>query len=138
MQFQFSFKQMDSSDALRDYAQDKVREKIAKFVTKPIKANITFSVDRHNHTAHCGVSGGDNFNFQVEHTCEDMYGSVDRMVDKLETQLKRQKEKLKNHKSRPSARDIAEMESVSDDSLDEPAVDAEDVIKFEHARRVNE
>jgi len=137
MQFQFSFKQMDSSDALRNYAEDKITEKVKKFVTKPIQANVTFSVDRHNHTAHCGVLAGDNFNFQVEHTCEDMYGSVDRMVDKLERQLRKQKEKVKGHKAQASVRDIAEAQALDFVPLDEAPVDAEEVLKFEQARRAN-
>lgn len=106
MQVRFSFKQVPSSDRLRTYAEQKVRKMIEKFVTKPIEAHITFSTDRHLQNAHCAVSGGDGFNIQAEASCEDVYGSVDNLMDKLQVQLKRQKEKIKDHKAGKGIKDI--------------------------------
>lgn len=135
MRFQFSFKHMEASPTLRAYAEDKVSHQVKKFVTKPIETHITFSVDKHRHIVHCDLSGGDGFSLQVEHSCDDMYGSIDRMLDKLAVQLKRKKEKLKDHKPRKSnVRRIypaATGESAEDDS----SIDATDIIKFEQARR---
>ena len=42
MQFQFYFKQMESSEALKSYAQDKIENLVNKFVTKPIEVHVTF------------------------------------------------------------------------------------------------
>lgn len=138
MQFQFSFKHMDSSDALRKYSEEKIREKVAKFVSKPIEALTTFSVDRHNHKVTCHLVAGDNFRTQVEATSDDMYNSVDRMIDKLEVQLKKQKEKLKDHKKSPKISDLSPEPLMVESEMDpdDVAVDAGDVIKLEQ-RRVN-
>lgn len=106
MQVRFSFKQIPSSDDLKSYTEQKVLKIIDKFVTKPIEAHITFSVDRHLQNAHCSIIGGDGFNMQVEVSCEDIYGSVDKMIDKLRVQLTRQKEKIKDHKSRKGIKEI--------------------------------
>lgn len=139
MNFQFSFKHMETSEALESYAEEKLRERILKYVTKPIEAHIVFSVEKHQHTAHCSVKAGDGFGIEVEHTCGDMYGSVDHMADKLAAQLKKQKEKLKDHKSERSVKSLRLNEdgvaipSVRDD-LNE-SVDAADIIKFEASRR---
>ena len=129
---------MDSSDALRDYSEDKIREKVAKFVSKPIEATTTFSVDRHNHKVTCQLVAGDNFRTQVEAVSEDMYSSVDRMIDKLEVQLKRQKEKLKDHKKAPKISELTSepLPIESEMDPDDIAVDADDVIKLEK-KRVN-
>jgi putative sigma-54 modulation protein len=132
MRFQFSFKHMDSSEALQRYAEVKILQEIQKFATKPVECHLTFAVDRHNHTAHLSFSGGDGFAFQVDHTCTDMYGSVDHMVRKLETQLRKQKEKLKHHKGHKSKRDII---SIAERSYDNAEIDAADILKFEAARR---
>ena len=102
MQCRFSFKHMKTSEALINYAEAKITQKIEKFSTKPIEAHVTFSVEGHEHIAHCGVTGGDGFNFQVDSSCADMYGSVDLLLGKLEVQLKRQKEKLKKSSSTKS------------------------------------
>jgi ribosomal subunit interface protein len=131
MQFQFSFKKMESSDALTDYTKEKVLERVSKYVSKPIEAHVTFSVDGRANKAHCSVVGGDNFNVEVEHAGEDMYASVDMMIDKLASQLKRAKEKLKEHRSRVGLSEVGKAMAPGG----EPPVDAADVLKYEQARK---
>ena len=132
MNFQFAFKHMESSDALQHYAESKIKEKVLKFVTKPIEAKITFSVMRHEHRAQCSLLAGDGFSLEVEHVCDDMYGSVDLMIDKLTTQLKRQKDKLKDHKF--SRRPVREKNQAGEAYYKE-AIDAGDILKYEQARK---
>jgi putative sigma-54 modulation protein len=132
MRFQFSFKHMDSSEALKNYAQSKIQHEIQKFATKPVECHVTFAVDRHNHMAHLSFNGGDGFDFEVDHTCTDMYGSVDHLAHKLETRLRKQKEKLKYHKGRKSR---GEIYKIIERSFDEAEIDAADILKFEAARR---
>ena len=134
MQFQFSFKHMETSPALKQYTEDKIKEQIRKFVTKPIEAQITFSVDKHRNTAHCALKAGDGFTVQVEHCCEDMYGSVDRMLSKLFVQLKRKKEKLKGHKGRNNLRNLRRK---NPDGIDynNAEIDAGDIIAWEQRRK---
>jgi ribosomal subunit interface protein len=124
---------MDTSEALTKHAASKLQNEIQKFVTKPVDCHLTFSVDRHNHTAHCAFNGGDGFVFQVEHTCTDMYGSIDHMVDKLEVQLRRQKEKLKDHKNPRNAKRNSAINRDRD--FESAEIDAEDILKYEQARR---
>jgi putative sigma-54 modulation protein len=141
MQFRFAFKHMDTSPALTRYAEEKIAERINKFVTKPIEAHVTFSVENLNHGVKCTLAGGDGFNLEVEHVCGDMYGSIDHMVDKLATQLKRHKEKLKGHKSKRQLRLLDPMDknyafsAQRDFDIENEPVDAEEILKFEVARR---
>ena len=139
MQFKFTFKHMDSSEAVRDYAESKIREKIEKFVTKPIEVHTTFSVDRHNHRVMSQLVAGDNFNVQVEATSEDMYVSVDKLVVKLESQLKKHKEKLKDHKNQPKLAQITPAPLPNGENMDpdDVEIDAGDLLKFEQSRRAN-
>ncbi|MDD9951119.1 MAG: ribosome-associated translation inhibitor RaiA [Zetaproteobacteria bacterium] len=130
MNCRFSFRHMKASQALMDYAEPKVLEKVQKFSTKPIQARITFSVEGQDHIAHCGLVGGDGFNFQVVSNCNDMYGSVDIMVDKLEKQLRRQKEKLKGHKNNLKLASFAVDLGEERDDPDLVPVDAEDIVKY--------
>ena len=131
MNFKFSFKHMSTSPALTTHAESKIRTEIEKLVTKPVDCHVTFSVDRFNHTAHLSFGAGDGFSFQVEHTSHDMYASVDFMVDKLEVQLRRQKEKLKEHKGKRPAH----KKSSFDLAADQTEIDAEDILRYEAARR---
>lgn len=144
MQFQFSFKHMDSSPALQTYAEEKIREKIHKFVTKPISAHVTFSAVRHHHSAHLSLDAGDGFSVQVEHSSDDeMHAVIDELVEKLNSQLRRQKERLKEHKGVKIAQTLDALGSaqdalrVVDGTADANAeeVDAGDIIKYEQSRK---
>ncbi len=113
MKFQFLFKHMDTSEALKEYAQEKLGDRIEKFASKAIDASVTFSVEHKHHTVHCTLNAGDGFRLEVEHSCLDMYGAVDKVAAKLGARLKRQKEKLKDHRGishadRAAALDLAE------------------------------
>lgn len=141
MQFSYTFKHMEASEALQSYTEQKLGEKISKFVTKPIEARIIFSVDRHKtHKAHCHLVGGDGFNLEVEHECDDMYGSVDRLTDKLESQLRRHKEKLKEHRPRNGKLLDGQEDTESDmetSAADErEMVDAGDIVKMQKVGRL--
>lgn len=134
MQFQFSFKHMDASPALRQYTEEKVGSLIRKFVTKPIEVQMTFSVSDHRYMASCSLVSGDGFSMQVEHRCNDMYGSVDRLLDKLSVQLKRKKDKLKKHKGTRTHR---QLRYTDPDAIDynNAEIDAADIVAFEQSRR---
>ncbi|MCX6129679.1 MAG: ribosome-associated translation inhibitor RaiA [Proteobacteria bacterium] len=128
MQFRFTFKHMETSLALQNYALEKIKIEVEKFVTKPIEAHVTFSVDRHQHLVLCSLSGGDGFSVNVEHACEDMYGSVDHMIDKMVSQLKKKKEKLKDHKHHKAPEPFG---ATGTDDYDSVPIDAADIVKFE-------
>ena len=137
MQFHFSFKQMDSSEALQRHAESKVQDKVRKFVTKPIEAHITFAVEKHRHKVLCRLRAGDGFSIDAEHVGDDMYSAIDQMVDKLGVQLKKHKEKLKNHKGRSQDKEQVNLElRQAEEELveNDVALDAGDVIAFEKAK----
>lgn len=120
---------METSEALQNYAQEKIDEKIKKFVTKPIEAKINFDAQKQSHRAHLTLKAGDGFSIDVEHTCDDMYASVDHLVHKLSMQLKRQKDRLKEHKNKPTVKHLTVAEVTPD------PVDAEDIIRFEEGKK---
>ncbi len=136
MQIRFTFKHMETSSSLEQYARSKVDDRVAKWVTKPVEAHIYFDVQRELHRVKCTIKGGDGFNFEVESVTLDMYGSIDILVDRLAGQLRKQKEKIKNHKGVSHIRKlhIAKKTTHEFDS-DSISVDAEDLIKYEAARQ---
>lgn len=133
MQFRFVFKHMSSSEALKDYARTKIDTEVSKFATKPIEAHVVFAVDKYKHQVVCTIYGGDGFSFSIEHVSPDMYASVDHLIDKLSSQLKKRKEKLKEHKFSKKRELFASI--PSDDEYANAEVDASDILKFEDSRR---
>ena len=131
MQFRYVFKRMESSDTLRDYTESKLRDRIEKYVTNPIEVQVTYSVDKHNQQVRCSLTGGDGFNIDVEHTCNDIYASVDNMLDKLTVQLQKQKDKIKDYKRHNKEGSIKNLD------LDQDYIDAEDIVKYEKLKKSN-
>lgn len=134
MKMNFSFRQMESSEAVKNYLVQKMEHKLATYATKFIEANFTLSVNRHLQLVQCTIAAGDGFSLQVEAESQDMYASIDMMVDKLDKQLKRKKEVLKNHKRKenPQPRVVKVDEA---DEWQNISVDAEDILKFEAIRK---
>jgi putative sigma-54 modulation protein len=93
-----TFRHMDSTDALRDYAKEKV-ERIRKYFPDPIKAHVVLVCDRgYNHTADVMITLHNGLVIKGVETTEDMYSSIDLVMAKIERQVRRYKEKIRSHK----------------------------------------
>jgi putative sigma-54 modulation protein len=101
MQLSITFRHMDASDAVKDYAREKV-EKIRKYFPDPIKGHVVFSIDRgYNHVADVQITLHNGIIIKGVETTEDMYSSIDLVMAKIERQVRRYKERIRDHK--PSA-----------------------------------
>ncbi|MBX5480989.1 MAG: ribosome-associated translation inhibitor RaiA [Myxococcaceae bacterium] len=97
MQLSITFRHMDASDFLKDYAKEKV-ERVNKYLDRAGDAHVTLSLERHLHNADIVIHSG-SWVLRGREKSEDMYASIDLAMDKIERQLRRYKDKLKNHHS---------------------------------------
>ena len=99
MQLSTTFRHMEASPAVKDYAEERL-EKIKKYFSRdPIAAHGTFSVERnHNHTAEFALTLPSGIVIQARETTEDMYSSIDLAVARIERQVRKWKEKIRTHK----------------------------------------
>jgi putative sigma-54 modulation protein len=99
MQLSITFRHMEASPAVKDYAEERL-EKIKKYFSRdPIAAHGTFSVERnHNHTAEFSLTLPNGIVIQTRETTEDMYSSIDLSVARIERQVRKWKEKIRTHK----------------------------------------
>jgi putative sigma-54 modulation protein len=86
MNIAITFRHLESSDAVKKYAQEKVA-KLQKFLRQPMKASVTLSLERIEHVIEVGLSSGSD-HYQAREQSEDMYASIDKVVDKLERQIR--------------------------------------------------
>jgi putative sigma-54 modulation protein len=98
MQLNITFRNLDSSDSLKDYAKDKV-ERVHKYLDRAGEAHVVLSLERHLHHADITIQSG-AWLLRGREKSEDMYASIDLAMDKIERQLRRYKEKLKTHHGR--------------------------------------
>jgi putative sigma-54 modulation protein len=98
MQISFTFRQMPASDPLKEYAADKVKHTIEKyFRVSTVEAHIVLSVERFWHIATFTINFK-GMTVKVEERSEDMYSSIDLAMDKIERQVRRYKDRIRDHK----------------------------------------
>ena len=90
---------LDVTQPLRDYIESKL-ERITRHVDHVIDVAVTLSVDKLVQKAEVNVhlSGKD---IHVEATEADMYAAIDLLMDKLDRQVLKYKEKLSEHRAIP-------------------------------------
>jgi putative sigma-54 modulation protein len=99
MQLSTTFRHMDASQAVREYAAEKL-DKIRKYFNKdPISAHATFSVERgFHHVADLNITLPSGIVINAKETTEDMYSSIDLAAARIERQVRRWKDKIRDHK----------------------------------------
>jgi putative sigma-54 modulation protein len=98
MQLTLTGHHMEVSDALKDYVGSKL-ERIERHFDLVTDVHCVLTVEklRHRAEATLHVSGGTIFADAIE---DDMYAAIDGLVDKLDRQVKKHKEKLSDHHPR--------------------------------------
>ena len=97
MQTMVTFKKMDSSDSLTAYAQKKL-DKFDRMLDNPGEAHLVLSVQKIRHIAELTLTC-DRLNIHAKEESENMYSSIDTLMDKVTGQIKKHKEKVKRHMS---------------------------------------
>ena len=95
MQLNLTGLHVDLTDPMRDYVNSKM-ERLERHFDHVTDVHVVLSVEKTRHKAEAtmNVSGGKLFADSVE---EDMYAAIDALVDKLDRQVKKHKEKLTDH-----------------------------------------
>ena len=108
MNISITFRQMDATDAVKGYATEKVA-KLQKFLRQPLHGQVTLSCQKTLHMAEVDLhSGGQHYH--AHETSEDMYASIDKVLDKLERQIRSVKEStIKKGAERTSDRLMADL-----------------------------
>ena len=83
--------------ALKEYAETKIQQ-LTKYFDNIVNAHIIFALEKYRHSVEASIHvNGKDFNSREE--SEDMYVSVDRVVEKLERQIQKYKGKRFGKKS---------------------------------------
>ncbi len=110
MHVSVTFRHMDSSDALRKYAEEK-SGRIARFLSEPVELHWVLSVEKIRHIADAVVSAN-GVTIKAQEATQDMYSAIDTVIDKLHIQVKRHKDRIKGHKNGETASQGADFSSL--------------------------
>ncbi|MFS8639891.1 MAG: ribosome-associated translation inhibitor RaiA [Symbiobacteriaceae bacterium] len=120
-------KNIDVTDALKEYARKKVG-KVAKYFDEPLQAKVTLSIERDRHIVEVTIPlPSSDLLLRAEEESEDMYASIDLVVDKLERQIRKYKTRINRKVRRPEGAAMAAAEPATDEEEweepgDEPRV----------------
>jgi putative sigma-54 modulation protein len=116
---------METSEPVRNYVEEKL-PKVKKYIDEPIEAQVVLSVEKKiRHKAEVSLTAK-GVTIKATDETADMYAAIDGVLDKLDRQLKRYKDKIKKHKpltgkERRVEKTIFLAESI-DQGVNEPSI----------------
>lgn len=119
MQTQFVFRHMDSSDALRNYAEERLA-KIKRYFSDPLKVNCTFAVEKIHHLVQFDVTLRNGLQLHASEKTENMYSSIDMALAKMERQVRRYKDRITNHKPHKGKAARVRQVEIAAEAFEEP------------------
>jgi putative sigma-54 modulation protein len=122
MQTSVTFKNLDPSDHLRAYVSDKL-DRFDRLLDNPAEANVVLAVEKFRHIAEINIVG-DRLLINGKEETNDMYSAIDMVLDKLEKQIKKSKEKIR-HRRTTAKNKAKKIEEINE----EYALPDEDVVR---------
>ena len=110
MQTSVTFKNIDPSDHLKNYLGDKLK-RFDRFLDNPAEANVVLSVEKFRHIAEINITG-DRLKINGKEETNDMYSAIDIVLDKLEKQIKKNKQKIRDRRGDRNRRGNAKAGAV--------------------------
>lgn len=102
MQTSVTFKNLDPSEHLKTYVTDKLN-RFDKLLDNPAEASVVLSVEKFRHIAEINIVG-DRLSINGREETNDMYPAIDMVLDKLEKQIKRGKQKIRDRRTGAKSR----------------------------------
>jgi len=100
MQISVTFRQIEPSEALKNYVTERLK-KFKRYLEGPLEAHVVLGLEKFRHLADVTInSNGRIIKGREENT--DMYAAIDLVMDKIDMQLRRYREKLREVKGERS------------------------------------
>lgn len=95
MQITITGHHVEVTAALRAYVTEKM-QKLERHFDRVNSVNVILNVEKLQHQAEATVNAGGRTIFAAE-TAKDMYVSIDLLIDKLDRQVRRLKDRITDH-----------------------------------------
>ncbi|MGB1882319.1 MAG: ribosome hibernation-promoting factor, HPF/YfiA family [Gammaproteobacteria bacterium] len=97
MQITIDGHHVDVTDSIRDYVESKMT-RIERHFDQVVDVHVVLGVEKQRQMVEATIHlAGNNIHAHSEN--DDMYAAIDLLIDKLDRQVKKHKEKLTNHRS---------------------------------------
>lgn len=103
MQVSIVGRHVELTDELQDYAAKRLEKLKKYFPNGPVDVHVVFYTQKYMQFAEATIMGN-GFTVHAEESSETLYSSIDLLVDKLDEQLRRHKERVvKRHQKQKEA-----------------------------------
>lgn len=126
MQITITARNLEMTDALRQYAEDKVT-RLEKFVDRIASAHVVLSIQKHRQIAEVTLRVRD-LTIRGEEASGNLYSAIDLVADKIERQILRYKERIVEHSGRGAGR-LRSRDDASSDEAEAASSDGPRVVK---------
>jgi len=130
MEITVTFRHIDASESLKAYAEEKV-SKMDKYFDFPVEAHIVLAVEKFRRSADVTLNVNGTLIKGVVET-EDMYSAIDQVMDKIEKQVKRNRDKMRDRRAEVRKNETAlgrsETEDVAEAGGEEPRIEVEKIV----------
>ena len=124
MDITVTFRHVDSTESLKEYAEEKL-SKIDKYFDYPIEAHIVLTAEKFRRMADVTLNVNGAV-IKADEETEDMYSAIDQVMDKIEIQVKRYRDKIRNRRSKSENQmGIGQTDETLDTVVDEPGIEVE-------------
>ncbi len=103
MNIKVTGKNIEITDAIRQYVEDKA-DRLQKFENPNTELNVVCSVEREEQIVELQLSHNGDFT-KIEERNNDLYASIDLAMDRLERQMRKEKEKKTDKNKEASLKD---------------------------------
>ncbi|MBA3813476.1 MAG: ribosome-associated translation inhibitor RaiA [Alphaproteobacteria bacterium] len=97
MQIQITGKKIETSEALRTLAENKIQEIAKKYALTPVECSVTFSKDKHIINCDIEMHLARDIYVRAHEETLDAYLSLDQAIETFEKRLRRHKKRLIDH-----------------------------------------
>ncbi|MFH1743985.1 MAG: ribosome-associated translation inhibitor RaiA [bacterium] len=99
MQITITGRNLEVTPAIKEYIEQRLNAKLKRYFRTIVDAHVVVLLQRFEHICEITLNTG-GVTLHGHEKTNDLYISVDKVVEKLERQLKKHKQKLRNHRTK--------------------------------------
>jgi putative sigma-54 modulation protein len=133
MQISVTFRQLEPTEALKNYVTERLN-KFKRYLDGPVEAHVVLGLEKFRHLADVTIdSNGRIIKGREENA--DMYAAIDLVMDKIDMQLKKLREKMRDKGDRiraaaPAAEETPELPPIRRQRVEVPALQLADAVEM--------
>jgi putative sigma-54 modulation protein len=114
MQISVAFRNVEPSEHLKNYAENRMG-RLKKYLEEPIEIHLVLSIQKFRHTVDATISS-DGVKIKAQEETGDLYSAIDMVLDKIEKQVKKHRDRVKDRKSDGKPKPTTEGGTVLEES----------------------